>query len=479
MLQANGCKLTADGCQPAWGENMEDTIAAIATPPGEGGIGIIRISGSDAVRIIEQLFAPKNKKLWEQKTSHRLYLGHIVDKNKNQPIDEVLVSIMKSPKSFTGEDVVEINCHGGYLPLTLILELVLASGARLAGPGEFSKRAFLNGRLDLAQAEAIIDVIRATSQSGLTAAVNQLQGGLSKQVEKLRADLLRIIAYLEASIDFPEDEIEALSAQEITEVLTLVLNETHRMLEGFNAGKIYREGLKTVIVGKPNVGKSSLLNALVRENRAIVTEIPGTTRDVIEEIISFGGIALKIVDTAGIRETEDLVEKIGVEKSKALLMEADLVLVVLDAALGIDAADEEILQMVKQSGKKYLVLLNKIDVAKEKENKVLVEHDHILEISAKEEIGLDQLERTIKNLLLAGQIAPNSEKLVTRYRHYEALQRAERHVKETLSALKRNMPADFLSIDLKAAWEALGEITGSTVSEDILDRIFADFCIGK
>lgn len=460
---------------------MEDTIAAIATPPGEGGIGIIRISGQKALDIIEKIFLPKNPKLWEKKLSHHLYLGYIINKEAdNQIIDEVLVSIMRAPRSYTREDVVEINCHGGYLPLKLTLKLVLDQGARLAEPGEFSKRAFLNGRLDLSQAEAIIDLIRAKSEKGLAVALNQLEGKLSKKIREQRQELLRILAHLEASIDFPEDEIETLSGEEIAESLQKLMAEIKAQADGFQAGKIYRDGIKTVIVGKPNVGKSSLLNALLKENRAIVTDIPGTTRDVIEETVQVGGIALRIVDTAGIRQTQDLVEKIGVEKSIALLHEADLILVVLDVTQGLTQEDREILRMVQDSGTKFIVLLNKIDLTEVGELGELSSLEApVVKISAKEEIGLEQLEKQIEELMLQGKVVAKDQGLITKFRHYEALQKARNHLEEAMRALQQGLPADFLSIDLKAAWEALGEITGETVGEDILDRIFADFCIGK
>lgn len=459
---------------------MEDTIAAIATSPGESSIGIVRISGTEAINLVEQIFKPRNEEKWQRKISHQLYLGYIVDTFANcRIIDEVLVSIMKAPHSFTGEDVVEVNCHGGYLPLKSTLELLLRLGARLAEPGEFSKRAFLNGRLDLAQAEAIIDIIRATSKNGLALAVEQLEGKLSRQVEELRRELLRILAFLEASIDFPEDEIEGLSTEELKNAISNVQQRVQILLDSYEAGKIYREGLKTVIIGKPNVGKSSLLNALVKEQRAIVTDIPGTTRDVIEERVLFGGIALNIMDTAGIREAKDLVEKIGVERSLALLKEADLILLVLDATQKLTVEDKQILEIVKDAGKRHLILLNKIDIAELGEMEYNFGDTPVLEISAKEELGFDRLEQAVKELFYKGQLRGSNEQLITKLRHYEALQKAAQHLQEAMHGLEAEMSADFLTIDLKGAWEALGTITGSTVAEDIIDRIFADFCIGK
>jgi tRNA modification GTPase len=456
---------------------MEDTIAAIATPPGEGGIGIIRISGQKAISIIEKIFKPKNQARWAKKGSYQLYLGNIVRSRPHKAIlDEVLVSIMRAPKSFTGEDIVEINCHGGYLPLKLILSLVLEEGARLAGPGEFSKRAFLNGRLDLNQAEAIIDVIRAKTEKGLDLALNHLEGKLTGVINALSKEILKILAYLEAAIDFPEDEIEAMEKEEILAIINSCLLKIDELLQGFKAGKIYREGLKTVIVGKPNVGKSSLLNALIQENRAIVTAVPGTTRDVIEEHINIGGVLVKLIDTAGIRTTEDVVEKIGVEKTIDLLTTADLVLVVVDAETGLSKEDWEIIEMVKKSGIKYILLVNKIDLV---EDFKCNGENHILKISAKYDKGLKKLEETIKELVGTGRIAANTAHMISKERHYQALFRAKKHLLETITALKNNLSGDFLTIDLKAALEALGEINGQTVSEDIIDRIFKDFCIGK
>ena len=456
---------------------MEETIAAIATPPGEGGIGIIRISGTEALNIIDKIFQPKNPARWAAKKSHQIYLGTIVrSKPQKAVLDEVLVTFMRSPHSFTGEDVIEINCHGGYLPLKLILELVLEQGARLAHPGEFSKRAFLNGRLDLSQAEAIIDVIRAKTEKGLDVALNHLEGKLKEVINSLSNDIIRILAYLEASIDFPDDEIEAMEQQEILDIINNSLQSINKMLEGFKAGKIYREGLKTVIVGKPNVGKSSLLNALLRENRAIVTDIPGTTRDVIEEYINIGGIAIKIIDTAGIRSTEDVVEKIGVEKTVELIKQGDLVLIVVDAEEGLTEEDYKIIDLVKKAGKKYLLLINKIDLV---ENIDLGIENNFLKISAKYEKGLEQLEQAIKQMVGTGQVKVGTDQMITRERHFEALGRAKKHLEETKTALKNNLAPDFLTIDLRAALRALGEISGETASEDIIDRIFKDFCIGK
>jgi len=460
---------------------MDDTIAAIATPPGEGGIGIIRISGSEAFSIINRIFQPKNAARWATQKSHQIYLGKIVrHKPKKVVLDEVLVTLMRGPHSFTGEDVVEINCHGGYLPLKLILQLVLEQGARLATPGEFSKRAFLNGRLDLSQAEAIIDVIRAKTEKGLDVALSHLEGKLKEVIDSLSDKIIRILAYLEASIDFPDDEIEAMSREEMLASLDDCLGDIAKLLKGFQTGKIYREGLKTVIIGKPNVGKSSLLNALLKENRAIVTDIPGTTRDVIEEYLNIGGVAIKIIDTAGIRQTEDLVEKIGVEKTIELISQADLVLIVVDAATGLTEEDYQVIELVKQAEKKFLLLVNKIDLKQNlNQDLELGAEDKFLTISAKYGQGLEKLEQAIQDLVGSGELKTDSAYMITRERHYESLRRAKKHLEDTKSALLSNLSYDFLTIDLKAALTALGEINGQTASEDIIDRIFKDFCIGK
>ncbi|MHB1419278.1 MAG: tRNA uridine-5-carboxymethylaminomethyl(34) synthesis GTPase MnmE [Bacillota bacterium] len=460
---------------------LDDTIAAISTPLGEGGIGIVRISGPIAFKIANQIFMPRNRERWARKINYTLHLGNIQDPSNGEVIDEVLVSIMANPRSFTKEDVIEINCHGGLIPLQKTLSLILQAGGRLAEPGEFSRRAFLNGRLDLVQAEAIIDLIRAKTETGLKLAMRQLEGKLSTELTFARDELVKVLAFIEAGIDFPEDDIDEMTMDEIRRRIEKTREKIQELVDRAQVGKIFREGLRTVILGKPNVGKSSLLNALLREKRAIVTEIPGTTRDVIEEALNIRGIPLLLMDTAGIRETEDVVEKLGVEKTRDLIMEADLVLVVLDNTTGITDEDRDVLRLIQ--GKNAVVLLNKIDCSdQEIEDPVflqLAEVHPMLKISATEEIGLGNLEDEIYNRVIQGQIITGESAVITRTRHQEALRKAANYLGEVIKSLDEGMPPDIISIDVRNAWEAIGEVTGETIKEDILDKIFAEFCIGK
>lgn len=460
---------------------LEDTIVAIATPLGEGSIGVIRMSGTEAISIGKKIFQPKVNLDWYIKDNFRLVYGHVVDPTTGEIADEVLLSVMRGPRSFTAEDVVEISCHGGIIPLRKVLELILRQGVRLAEPGEFSKRAFLNGRLDLAQAESIIDIIRAKTDESAKIALNQLSGKLSQQVSTLQNDVLGLLAKIEAIIDFPEDDIPDETLEEIVIRCNSLIVEINKLLEQADTGKIYREGLKTVIVGKPNVGKSSLLNALLREQRAIVTDIPGTTRDVIEEVLNIKGVPLKIIDTAGLRETQDLVERIGVERSRQLLGQADLVLLVLDATTGITVEDLGVIDLIQ--GKKVLVLINKIDVTQKSMDISKLKnflYDSIsIEISAKKEIGLESLEKAILDLVLEGKVAASENIFISNSRHRHALERARQHLVDAKQGIQDFVPPDIVSIDLKSCWEILGEITGNSVAEDLIDRIFADFCIGK
>jgi len=460
---------------------LGDTIAAVATPLGEGGIGIVRVSGPLALDIAARLFQSAAGLDWRNCGSHRLFYGRVVDPADGRVVDEILLGVMRAPHSYTREDVVEFNCHGGMVALRRVLELVISCGARPAGPGEFTKRAFLNGRLDLAQAESVIDLIRARTEAGLHVAVAQLSGRLSRLIDELQDKLLGVLARLEAAIDFPEEDVEFVSAGDLRADLARLVRDVSALVEQAEVGRVYREGISTVIAGRPNVGKSSLLNALLRENRAIVTEIPGTTRDVIEEVLNVRGIPLKLADTAGLRETGDPVEKIGVERSRALLRRADLVLVVLDAAAGITAEDREILEQVRD--KKGLVLINKCDLGDaaslSERLKKLVDDKPVLIVSALHGTGLDRLADAIAQLVLGGGIGAGDELLVSNVRHKSALQSCLFHLREVERSLNEGLPVDLLAIDLRAAWEALGEITGTTVSEDIIDRIFSDFCIGK
>lgn len=454
-----------------------DTIAAVATTVGEGGVSIIRVSGDNSLKIVSSIFEGKNKRRLDDIKSYTMRYGHIVDKDKNH-IDEVIVSYMKGPRSFTAEDVVEINCHGGVIATNRVMQEVLKAGARMAEPGEFSKRAFLNGRIDLSQAEAIIDIINAKTELSMKSALMQSEGGISKEIEVLRNDLLSTIAHIEATVDYPEDDLEEVTADMAVMKLNEVLLTINNLLDTADEGKILREGLNTVIVGKPNVGKSSLLNALTKENRAIVTDIPGTTRDVIEEYINISGVPIKIIDTAGIRETEDLVEKIGVEKSKEKINEADLIILILDNSRAIEEEDKEIIEHIKD--KKYIVLLNKIDLDGKinKDDLISLNSDYIFNVSIKTGENIEKIKECIKELFFKGEIATN-DIIITNTRHKEALFRAKENIESSIDALKNTFAIDLASIDIRNAWTILGKITGNTLEENIIDKIFSEFCLGK
>jgi tRNA modification GTPase len=455
-----------------------DTICAIATALGEGGIAIIRISGDKALDIIAKVFkSVKNDDIKNMKTYTMKY-GHIYDIDTKELIDEVIISFMKGPKSFTAEDVVEINCHGGVVSTNKVLETIVKAGARLAEPGEFTKRAFLNGRIDLSQAEAVIDIIRAKTDLAMKSALMQSTGHLSKQINKLREYMLNVLALVEFAVDFTEDdeEIDPSIPLKVRESLEKGIDEMKILLRGADEGKLIREGLSLAIVGKPNVGKSSLLNALLREKRAIVTDIAGTTRDIIEEYINLDGIPVKIIDTAGIRETEDVVERIGVERSKEKLQEADLVLLVLDYSRELDAEDKEIIESI--GNKKTIIVLNKIDLEAKLNSDIIDEFKNIIKISAKEEIGLSDLKFMIKNLFFSGEI--NTESLIiSNSRHKQALYRALENAENALIRVKNNEYLDLISIYVTSALRALGEITGNELEEDLVNKIFSDFCVGK
>lgn len=452
--------------------NLEDTIAAISTG-GVGGIGIVRISGEDSISIVNQLFQSKNKISLLDKKSHTLSYGYIVD-NKNV-VDEVLVSVMKAPNTYTKEDIVEINCHGGMLVLQKVLELVLNYGARLAEPGEFTKRSFLNGRIDLSQAEAVIDLIQSKTDIARQSAVNQLGGRLQKKVSEMRSKLLDMIASIEAVIDHPEHDIEEDTYDSMKYKTIALIEEMEELLKNADKGKIIREGIQTVIIGKPNVGKSSLLNWLLEEERAIVTDIPGTTRDTVEEYVNIEGIPMKIVDTAGIHETGDLVEKIGVEKSKNYAEKADLLLILLDASCPLEQEDRQILAFAQN--KKAIILLNKIDL-EQKITEDMFQGENIISISVKKNIGFDKLIQQLKKLFFEGEIHAEYG-ILGNVRHKNALYQAKEAMNRALTTITTRMPEDFISMDLQEANIALGEITGDTVDEEIIDRIFTKFCLGK
>lgn len=457
---------------------IDDTIAAIATAPGEGGIGIIRISGEKSLQVAQSIFKSKSGKMIKDYNARTLIYGTVVDNEK--VIDEVLVAYMKGPNSYTAEDVIEINCHGGFISVKKILELILSKGVRLAEAGEFTKRAFLNGRIDLSQAEAIIDVIKSKTDMAHEVAQSQLEGSLAKKIKDLRMNVTGVLAHLEVSIDFAEEDVEEITYQTLEEKALELRNEIKKLYDTAESGKILRDGLKTVIVGKPNVGKSSLLNSILGENRAIVTDIAGTTRDVIEEFVNIKGIPLKIVDTAGIRETEDVVEKIGVEKSRESFSTADLVIMVLDASRKLSEEDMEILESLKN--KKTIVLLNKMDLEPQIELEKIeefVNSEDIIKISALKHQGIEELQDKIEAMVYHGSVKNSSNLMITNSRHKDALFKAYESINDAISAIEQRMPYDFIEVDFKNIWDYLGYINGDTVREDLLDTIFANFCIGK
>ena len=456
---------------------LDDVIAAISTPMGVGGIGIVRMTGTGCIEIADKIFIGK-KKLTE-KATHTLSYGKITDPD-GEIIDEVLVSVMKAPHTYTKEDIVEINCHGGSLVTRRVLEAVLKAGARIAEPGEFTKRSFLNGRIDLTQAEAVIDLIESKTELSRQAAVNQLEGRLKTAVREMRDEILDMIASIEAVIDYPDYDIEDETYSNMEKGASKLLETMDKLLEGADRGKIIRDGLQTVIVGKPNVGKSSLLNWLLEEDRAIVTDIPGTTRDTVEEYLNIDGIPIKIVDTAGIRETGDVVERMGVEKSKAYAENADLVIMMLDGSRPLEAEDKEILSFIKD--KKTIVLLNNVDLEQRLSLEELEEYipeEQILFISVKKNKGFDALIDALKNMFLDGHAASADDALLGNTRHKDALYRAKEAMEHCMETITMRMPEDFISLDLQDANRALGEITGDTSDDEIIDRIFTKFCLGK
>ncbi len=456
------------------------TIAAISTAVGEAGIGIVRISGKMALEIGNAIFRGNKVENLSEIHNRRLIYGHIVDMKNNQLVDEVLISYMKGPHTYTREDMCEIYCHGGIISVRKVLELVLNSGARLAEPGEFTKRAFLNGRLDLSQAEAIIDMIRAKTDKSFETSLNQLEGSLSRKIKEIRSILLSMIAHVEASIDFPDEDIEDITYEDLENYGVKVKEEIENLLSTADRGRILRDGLNTVILGKPNVGKSSLLNAVLRENRAIVTDIPGTTRDIIEEYVNIDGIPLKIVDTAGIRNTEDIVEKIGVNKAKETVEKADLIIAVFDNSRELSEEDYEIIDLI--SDKKSIILLNKTDLPSkytEDHLKSLVNNKEIITTSITSGIGVDVLEKYIKEMFYSGEVEIYSDTVITNMRHKNQLVKALQNINHAIDDIRGNVPVDCIEVDLKNCWENLGEISGDTIDEDILDKIFSEFCIGK
>lgn len=456
-----------------------DTICAIATPIGEGGVAIIRISGEKALEIAGKIFVGKRKKDINDMKTYTMRYGTVIDQSSGEVIDDVIISYMKMPHSYTGENVVEVNCHGGVVATNRVLNEIVKAGARLAEPGEFTKRAFLNGRIDLSQAEAIMDIITAKTELSMKSAMMQSNGALSKEIGELRKYLLNVLALIEYAVDFTEDDEDVVDDNLILQIKDGVgktLSRVNSLLKNADEGKIIRDGLNVVIVGKPNVGKSSLLNSLLKEKRAIVTDVPGTTRDVIEEYINLDGIPIKITDTAGIRDTEDTVEKIGVEKSKQKIEEADLIILMLDTSREIDDEDRIIIDSIKN--KKYLVLLNKVDLESKLTDDLINELDNKIEISAKTGFGLEKLKEEIKRLFFNGEIDTESL-IISNTRHKQALYRTLEDCKNALDRLDANEYLDLISIYVTAAMRALGEITGDELEEDVLNKIFSEFCVGK
>lgn len=452
-----------------------DTICAVSTPPGEGGIGIIRVSGRQSIEIAERIFRPKGVKDLRSVPSHSLHYGRIVDPATDEIIDEALLTVMRAPATYTREDVVEVNCHGGMAALRRTLVCLLAAGARPAEPGEFTKRAFLNGRIDLAQAEAVMDIIRAKTELSLRAANEQLIGGLSGEAANLRERMIGIVAGVEAGVDFPEEDVETPSGGPLAHEIESLLHEIDGMLSGFQYGRILREGYATAIVGRPNVGKSSLLNALLRQNRAIVTEVPGTTRDVLEEYLSIDGMPIRILDTAGIRHTHDLVEQEGVRRSLAAIARADIVLVVLDGAQPLVADDRRVIEEAR--GKTTIAVINKSDLARKLEP--LDWPERSVEISCKTGQGLDALRTSLLDAMHRGAVPPREHAWAVNERHRRALEQARGSMEKALASASAGLSPEFIALDLRDALDSVGLITGATYTEDILERIFRDFCIGK
>lgn len=457
---------------------LDDIIAALATPPGEGGVALVRISGKGAIELIQESFkAYDSKAKLIQKKGYTLTLGWLVD--NQEKVDEVLIGIMRAPKSYTGEDVVEINCHGGVLSARRCLEIILRQGVRMAEPGEFTRRAFLNGRIDISQAEAVIDIIRARTDRGLQLAMHQLEGSISRQVEILQESLVQANARVEASIDFP-DEVGDIDYDEMEKNLEEVLTLINKILNAGSKSRIYHDGIKIVICGKPNVGKSSLLNALVQKDKAIVTDVPGTTRDIIEDYLNVRGIPVQLMDTAGIRETQDIIEKIGVERSNAAIEKADMAILLLDVAAGI--TDEDMVIYKKVKDKKFIILVNKEDLDERRiSNNDLARYFQsatIIHGSVHTDMGLEELEQTIESMVLYGTENTMGMEIMLNIRQSDALQRARKHVEDLLDGL-RNAPLDCLGVDVWGALECLAEITGKGLKEEVINRIFKDFCIGK
>jgi len=464
-----------------------DTIAAISTPIGECGIGIVKTSGTKAFEIAQEVFRDKNlnKKRIKNFASHTAHYGFVVDPESGEKIDEVILVLMKKPRTYTREDIIEFNCHGGMLSLRKVLETVISCGARMAEPGEFTKIAFLNGRIDLSQAEAVIDLIQAKTEKSLSSSLAQLGGNLKKKISDLRRRLIRVSAEIEAPMDFPDQDIKEISPKKVEEKIISILKEVNSLIETLDYGKILKEGINTLIVGKANVGKSSLFNTLLRENRAIVTHLPGTTRDTIEELINIKGIAFKIIDTAGLKTPENIIEKISIKRMMKHLKEAKLILAMFDIGVPLSSEDKEVIKEInnkKNESKKVIVIENKIDLSEKIDREKLFGLLNVkdsIKMSLKEKIGIEELEKKLARTATEGLAIPENGVVINNVRQANRLNRAKEGLEHVLAGLKDKIAYDFLTIDLKDALESLGEITGDSISDEIVNDIFSRFCIGK
>ena len=456
-----------------------DTITSISTPMGEGAIGIVRLSGPQAIEIGDTLY--KGKKKLSEVDTHTINYGHIIDPETNETVEEVMISVLRAPKTFTREDIIEINCHGGILTINRILELTMTYGARMAEPGEYTKRAFLNGRIDLSQAEAVMDFIRSKTDRASKVAMNQIEGRLSDLIKKQRQSILEILAQVEVNIDYPEyDDVEDATTEFLLEQSKNIKEEINRLLETGTQGKIMREGLSTVIVGRPNVGKSSMLNNLIQDNKAIVTEVAGTTRDVLEEYVNVRGVPLRLVDTAGIRDTEDIVEKIGVERSRKALSEADLILFVLNNNEPLTEDDQTLYEVVKNED--VIVIINKTDLEPRldiNEVKEMIGDMPLIQTSMLKQEGIDELEIQIRDLFFGGEVQNQDMTYVSNSRHISLLKQARHSIQDAIDAAESGVPMDMVQIDLTRTWEILGEILGESASDELIDQRFSQFCLGK
>jgi len=464
-----------------------DTIAAISTPIGESGIGIVRISGPKALKIAQKVFRDKNLNKTKIKNflSHTVHYGFVINPENGEKIDEVILVLMKKPQTYTREDTVEFNCHGGILSLRKVLETIISCGARMAEPGEFTKRAFLNGRIDLSQAEAVIDLIQAKTERSLSSSLAQLGGSLKKKIEDLRNRVIRISAEIEAPMDFPDQDIKEISPKKVEENISYILKEINSLIDTMDYGKILKEGINALIVGKANVGKSSLFNTLLRENRAIVTHIPGTTRDTIEELINIKGIAFKIIDTAGLKNPENVIEKISIKKMMKHLRETKLILAMFDVSVPLSSEDKEVIKEInkeKNKSKKVIVIENKIDLSEKIDKKKLfslLDVKDSIKMSLEEKIGIEELEEKLARIAMEGLVIPENGVVINNVRQANQLNRAKQALENVLEGLKAKITYDFLTIDLKDVLDSLGEITGDSINDEIVNDIFSRFCIGK